>query len=376
MLNLRFIKAARTHKHLSQLLIAISLSSCGGGGDDGFKSYPQLTISGTAAIGAPIANTPLIIKCVGSTATPIYTYYDTTDANGAYSKRIDAASAPCVITIQFTDSSNTQQSLSSYTKTLSDSTVANITPLSNTMLSVMMGAQISTYSVNSRTNVLSDLKTALEQNSDQTAWTKLKAQLTSRGIDTSAITNHPVTDAFSADANNIHQGHDKLLDDLVLNRLLSPQLYQLAGGPVRFESVAQTNDAEVLDKITGLVWQRCVVGMVWDGTSCSGSYTPLLWSQLPQLLTSQPLSSATGASPWRVPTFNELASLHDATVSAPPYIVDKKWFPTTPAYWTWTSSPKNDSRPQTRAPVIAFHRTRLTGYLGEDTDQLVVRLVR
>lgn len=379
MLNLRFIKAARTHKHLSQLLIALSLSlsSCGGGGgDDGYKSYPQLTISGTAAIGAPIANTPLTIKCVGSTATPIYTYYDTTDVNGAYSKRVDAASAPCVITIQFTDSSNTQQSLSSYTKTLSVNTVANITPLSNTMLSVMMGAQTSTYSVNSITNVLSDLKTALEKNSDQTAWTKLKVQLSSRGIDTSAIPNHPVTDAFSADPNNVHQGHDKLLDDLVLNRLLSPQLYQLAGGPVRFEAVAQTNEAEVLDKITGLVWQRCVVGMVWNGSTCTGTYTPSYWDDFAQIIASQPASLATGASSWRVPTYNELVSLHDATVSAPPYIVDQIWFPATPATWTWTSSPPNDTRAHIRAPIIGFHRTQAIGYLGSNTNRLVIRLVR
>lgn len=376
MLKLCFTPSAKTQVRLFLTLIVLSLTSCGGGSNDGFKSYPELTIRGTAAIGVPIPNAPITFKCVGSTATPIYTYYDTTDGNGAFSKRVDAAVAPCVITIQYTDSSNNLQSLSSYAKSLSASTVANITPLSNTMLSVMMSLEISKDPFILKSNVLSDLQTALEQNKDQTAWTTLKAQLMSRGIDTSAIANHPVTDAFSADASNIHQGHDKLLDDLASNNLLSSELFHLAGGSTRFESVAQTNDAEVLDKDTGLVWQRCVVGMVWNGSTCSGSYTPIFWSQFAQLTASQPLSSATGAAPWRVPTFNELATLHDATVSATPYIVNQIWFPATPAYWTWTSSPSSDTSPQIRARIIAFHRTRLTGYAGEDTDQLVVRLVR
>ena len=374
MLNLQTIRSVRTT--LSLLLIALNLTSCGGGNNDGIKSYPELTLSGTAATGGPIANAPLTFKCMGGSVTPIFTYYDTTDANGAYSKRVDAATAPCLITIEYTDGNNIRQSLSSYVETLSSHTVANVTPLSHTLLSVMMGTQTSTYSVTSSTQIFTDLKIALEQNKDQTAWSTLKTQLTSRGIDTSAIANHPVTDAFSADPNNIHQGYDKLLDDLVLNNLLKPQLYQLAGGPVRFQSVAQTNDAEVLDQFTGLVWQRCVVGMVWNGTTCTGSYTPLFWSQFPQLVANQTLSSASGATPWRVPTFDELASLYDATASTPPYIVDQTWFPATPATYTWTSSPSNDTRPSVRSPVIAFHKTRLTGYLGEDTDQLVVRLVR
>lgn len=376
MLHLTSTHAALTQARLCLLLTVLSVTSCGGGSNDGFKSYPQLTISGTAAIGAPIANASLTFKCVGSATTPIYTYYDTTDAHGAYSKRVDAAVAPCVITVQYTDRSNTLQTMSSYAKTLSSNTVANVTPLSNTMLSVMMGATTSTYSVSSSTNVLSNLQTALEQNKDQTAWNTLKAQLTSRGIDTSAIANHPVTDAFSADPSNIHLGHDKLLDDLASNNLLGPQLYQLAGGPVRFESVAQTNESEVLDQFTGLVWQRCVVGMVWDGTTCTGTYTPSYWDDFAQIIASQPPSAAAGANSWRVPTYNELVTLHDGAAANPPYIVDQTWFPATPATWTWTSSPPNDTRPQIRAPVIGFHKTQAVGYLGSNTNRLVVRLVR
>lgn len=360
------------------LLIAIMLEACGSGdSNDGRKIYPQQTISGTAATGAPVANGQLTFKCAGEATNTILTYYEVTDENGAYSKRVDAAFAPCVISIDFTDNIGDSHTLSSYAKNLSSNTIANITPLTDAVLSSMMSTPLSTHTLTlGGKNRLNTLKTALEEGKEQTVWQVLKNNLNIKGLDTSVIKEHPVSDIFSADAAHIGQGYDKLLDDLEINNLEAPQLYQLAGGGDRFESVAQTNDTEVHDKLTGLIWQRCVVGKVWNGSTCAGTQTLMYWVDLPQLLSSTPVSSAPDAKAWRLPTLRELASLHDSYATRSPYIVDKAWFPATPAYWTWTVTPPVTQGPTVQAKIIGFQRSTIGSFAGENTDQLVVRLVR
>jgi len=375
--NVQRYLALRMLNYVTTLLVTSALIGCGGGNDnDGIKSYAALTISGTVATVAPIANAPLTFKCQSETGTRIYTYFDTTDVNGAYSKRVDAASAPCVISVEYTDNNGTSQTLSSYAKQLSTSTVANITPLTHAVLSSMMGATISTYTVSSDNDVLNKLKTTLEQNNDQTVWNLLNQNLIARGLDTSAITDHPVSDYFNADSGHLGQGYDKLLDDLILNNLEAAQLYQLAGGINRFQAVASTNDAEVIDIVTGLVWQRCVVGKVWNGTTCSGTETRLYWSEMPQTLTNMPLSTAADAKPWRLPTYSELATLHDGSATTAPYVADKTWFPATTPYWTWSSTAPLTPGSFAVARIIGFQRRSIGTFAGETTDQLVVRLVR
>lgn len=375
MLNLRSILTAHCRVHLSLLLISLSLTSCGGSGNDGVKSYPQLTISGTAATGSPIANAQLTFKCMGGTTIQIYTYYDSTDANGAYSKRVDAASAPCVITVKYVSSGATLE-LSSYVKTLTSNTVSNITPLTDTLLKVMMGGGFSTSKVGSNQLSLNKLKAVLSENKDLAAWTTLKNNLTQLGFDTSVINSDPVTDILLADPSHVHQGHDGLLDELTIYGMLKSQLFQLAGGGERFESVAQT-DSDVLDKVTDLVWQRCVIGMVWNGSTCTGTPDRKYWRDLPQLVATQPLSPAPNASPWRVPTLSELKTLHDIAAPTAPYIADTSWFPETPAEWTWSSTERVlPAYPSVVSWILGFHTTWFPYAGGENTDQLVVRLVR
>lgn len=360
------------------LLVAVMLEACGSGdSNDGRKIYPQQTISGTAATGAPVANGQLTLKCAGEATNTILTYYEVTDENGAYSKSIDAAFAPCVISIDFTDNSGDSQTLSSYAKNLSSNTIANITPLTDAVLSSMMSTPLSTHTLTlGGKNRLNTLKTALEEGKEQTVWQVLKNNLNIKGLDTSVIEEHPVSDIFSADATHIGQGYDKLLDDLKIRNLEAPQLYQLAGGGDRFESIAQTNDTEVHDKLTGLIWQRCVVGKFWNGSTCAGTQTLMYWVDLPQLLSSTPVSPAPDAKAWRLPTLRELASLHDSYATRSPYIVDKAWFPATPAYWTWTVTPPVTQGPTVQAKIIGFQRSTIGSFAGENTDQLVVRLVR
>ncbi len=62
----------------------------------------------------------------------------------------------------------------------------------------------------------------------------------------------------------------------------------------------EMNGAEVLDKETGLVWQRCSLGQTWrDGQGCTGTVSAATWKQ----------AVREAGRGWRLPTRDELLSL-------------------------------------------------------------------
>jgi hypothetical protein len=65
---------------------------------------------------------------------------------------------------------------------------------------------------------------------------------------------------------------------------------------------------------TNLMWQRCLIGQTWNGTTCTGSAELFTWSQASQMPSSNNFASYTD---WRVPTQKELLSLVDYSVSNP-----------------------------------------------------------
>jgi len=87
---------------------------------------------------------------------------------------------------------------------------------------------------------------------------------------------------------------------------------------------------EVLDLRTGLVWQRCSVGLRWNGTdACAGEIAYLGLDD----------AIAAAADGWRVPSGPELQSLVDVDCGSP--VVDRSVFPDIRAdeeghakYWT------------------------------------------
>lgn len=89
------------------------------------------------------------------------------------------------------------------------------------------------------------------------------------------------------------------------------------------------NGGEVTDTTTGLIWQRCSVGQIWAGNTCTGmaaSYTH-----------QGALSYAASQNGWRLPNVKELSSLVDSSGVSPP--IDIAAFPNTPSYFFWTASP-------------------------------------
>ncbi len=72
----------------------------------------------------------------------------------------------------------------------------------------------------------------------------------------------------------------------------------------RFEVVAGTNGQQVRDRQTNLIWQRCLIGQSWNGSTCSGTASQLSWTDA--LKNARQYS---GSISWRLANIKELQSL-------------------------------------------------------------------
>jgi hypothetical protein len=92
-------------------------------------------------------------------------------------------------------------------------------------------------------------------------------------------------------------------------------------------------DGTVTDKQTGLMWQKCTLGLT--GTSCaSGTALTLTWQAA---LASANNNTDNGYSDWRVPNKNELESLVEDACYIP--AINETVFPATVSSAYWSSSP-------------------------------------
>ena len=90
-----------------------------------------------------------------------------------------------------------------------------------------------------------------------------------------------------------------------------------------------TDGSQVIDSTTGLTWQRCVAGMSWNGTTCTGTAATYTHEAA--------LAYAKTQTGWKLPNIKELGSIVDRTRSNP--AIDITAFPATPAGYTWSASP-------------------------------------
>ncbi|MCX7074568.1 MAG: DUF1566 domain-containing protein [Methylococcales bacterium] len=97
--------------------------------------------------------------------------------------------------------------------------------------------------------------------------------------------------------------------------------------------VISDNQQEVLDMQTGLIWRRCIEGLKWNGTTCSGSPFYGMFQESLERAANQ--ARLTG-KPWRVPSVKELGSLADQSQS--PIAIDSVVFPATVNDQFWSAS--------------------------------------
>jgi hypothetical protein len=109
---------------------------------------------------------------------------------------------------------------------------------------------------------------------------------------------------------------------------------------VVFSTIASAADWEVspdgayvIDVKARLAWPRCVEGMVWNGSVCTGEPQLLDHAQAQTLATSRWKAENVR---WRLPTSHELQRLVQRQVVPPG--PDARLFPGAPGGWHWSGS--------------------------------------
>ena len=99
-------------------------------------------------------------------------------------------------------------------------------------------------------------------------------------------------------------------------------------------------DGTITDTSTGLVWDKCSRGQVWDNTTppgtCSGAASAHSWAAALAQATVANAASHRGQADWRLPNRTELESLVKIDAISP--AIDGTYFPATPSDWYWTST--------------------------------------
>lgn len=119
-----------TSLRLAALAIAAALAGCGG------SAPPDLLITGTAALGAPVVNGAVVVTCAKGTGTA------TSTGTGSYSVVVIAGEGPCLLKIT-PPGGVPMYSFSTGTTT---EFTANITPLTNMLVTYMMNVPGATAS--------------------------------------------------------------------------------------------------------------------------------------------------------------------------------------------------------------------------------------
>jgi hypothetical protein len=125
-------------------------------------------------------------------------------------------------------------------------------------------------------------------------------------------------------------------------------------------------NTEVLDKKTGLIWQRCVLGMSWNGSTCAEAAKDYSWEDAGVQAVNA--ASITGEA-WRLPSREELKSLVETACYGK--AINETIFPETPSV-IWSSS--ENASLNSFAWAVYFHFG--FDYWRIKNDVLAVRLVR
>lgn len=133
-------------------------------------------------------------------------------------------------------------------------------------------------------------------------------------------------------------------------------------------------DGTITDTTTGLVWDKCSRGQVWDNTTppgtCTGAASTHAWAAALAEAAVANAASHRGHADWRLPNRTELESLVKIDASA--LAIDGTVFPATASAWYWTSTTYAPN------PAVAWGVGFSFGlpYADSKTDANRVRLVR
>ncbi|MBK6999788.1 MAG: DUF1566 domain-containing protein [Rhodoferax sp.] len=134
-------------------------------------------------------------------------------------------------------------------------------------------------------------------------------------------------------------------------------------------------DGTVTDPSTGLTWMRCVVGMAWTGSSCSGIANDYYAHYDASVYNALNGTTFAGHSDWRLPNIRELQTIVDRTVANP--AVDSAMFPVLATglslvSGTFTSDTTSTTRTTDTVPWIVDFYFRTSYPDNSATDQVAL----
>lgn len=94
------------------------------------------------------------------------------------------------------------------------------------------------------------------------------------------------------------------------------------------------NNGTVTDNQTGLMWMRCSLGQMWDGTTCTGDAATYPWAEA--LATADDYNFA-DFTDWYLPNVKELTSIVETACHSP--AINQTVFPNALNSSYWSSSP-------------------------------------
>ena len=253
------MKSQRHHWLLAGTLGSlIILTGCGGGSSSSTASSgsgTEATLSGVAAVGAPIVGGAITLKCKSALSlAPI-----TTSSTGAWSATLPSAALPCALKVSggTVDGATNTQSLHSLA---SIAGTVNLTPLTDLILANATGFVPATWFG----AVTTDQITAA-QNGLANAQTRVLSALNAAGY-TVPANLQPLTASFSASAQD---PYDKLLDVLGVGlRSSSSSLTLLATQWAAAGSSALSAPAAPASSAQGLTGTAAALGSE-DGASAT-----------------------------------------------------------------------------------------------------------
>ena len=126
------------------------------------------------------------------------------------------------------------------------------------------------------------------------------------------------------------------------------------------------NGKVVVDKITGLIWSKCILGLSGDNCKTGRAQVVTFY----EAIVIAKKYKIEDLNVWRVPTKEELLTL--LAFNKEQLKINSNIFPNTPKYWFWTIT--NDSGNSSRAFALNFS----LGYqrLDNKYDRYYLRLVK
>ncbi len=204
-------------------VLALFLSACGGGGggggdgNNGGSTAPPTTIAGTAAIGAPVANAAVEVKCQRGSGS------GTTDATGRFEVAITGPQGPCML-----QAASPSGALVSATATAGGT--ANITSLTHLLTARLLGSGTPAASFAS-----ADAATyaAITQQDISAAQGAVASELQRIGAQMPSV--NWVTQPFTAAPGDAMDGALELLQDklAIQNKSLAAAAIELSTGPLQ-----------------------------------------------------------------------------------------------------------------------------------------------